>query len=377
MPFKLLTATAGLLIGSAALSQSDFPPDPASEPPPARVASDGPIVMPEDDGDEYPPRREPNGSAPIIRGWIAPPGHAPWQVQIYSTIPYTPAEIAADARLSPIPAQNPGGAQKKFLKERSAFERRHRCGGAYLGELWIVTAAHCVAGKPFTGNKLRNVLTHRRVRMGTQNLQRGGATYPIDAVVIHKDYVPGKKKADIALIRISTRGKVGRFQSGRLKSIRLHRVTSDTSPIGDSEFLEVSGWGLTGPLTVGAENIRVDQEGKIQRNPAQLHYVPVRHLSRKGCKKYEALRSSIKKGMICALGWSKSPDDAYGDSCLGDSGGPLVKRRSDGTVRLVGLVSWGKGCGLPDMPGVYVDISAYSDWILEAQEGVRSGISWR
>ncbi|RHZ30653.1 hypothetical protein DYB37_013895, partial [Aphanomyces astaci] len=45
------------------------------------------------------------------------------------------------------------------------------------------------------------------------------------------------------------------------------------------------------------------------------------------------------------------------DSCGGDSGGPLTIEEN-GTVRLVGLVSWGVSCGLRGLPGIYERASA-------------------
>lgn len=57
--------------------------------------------------------------------------------------------------------------------------------------------------------------------------------------------------------------------------------------------------------------------------------------------------------MLCA-------GDIYGgrDACQGDSGGPLVSNNI-----LVGVVSWGNGCGGRRKPGVYTDVSLLRDWI--------------
>lgn len=41
-------------------------------------------------------------------------------------------------------------------------------------------------------------------------------------------------------------------------------------------------------------------------------------------------------------------------------------RGDDGAFRLAGLVSWGVGCGQVGVPGVYVNVAHYLDWIESA-----------
>lgn len=55
------------------------------------------------------------------------------------------------------------------------------------------------------------------------------------------------------------------------------------------------------------------------------------------------------------------------DACEGDSGGPMVTLYRD-TWFLVGLVSWGEGCGKEDKLGVYTKVSNYNDWINRVRE---------
>ena len=53
-----------------------------------------------------------------------------------------------------------------------------------------------------------------------------------------------------------------------------------------------------------------------------------------------------------------------GDACKGDSGGPVTIMNSKTKKHvLIGIVSWGEGCGRVDKYGVYVKVSNFQAWI--------------
>lgn len=73
------------------------------------------------------------------------------------------------------------------------------------------------------------------------------------------------------------------------------------------------------------------------------------------CNASDSYNGTLDEGMICAGNFI----DGLIDSCQGDSGGPFVCNKV-----LYGIVSFGKGCGLPFFPGVYTKVSYFKDWIL-------------
>ena len=59
------------------------------------------------------------------------------------------------------------------------------------------------------------------------------------------------------------------------------------------------------------------------------------------------------------------------DTCQGDSGGPLVfvnPAHPRERATLLGITSWGKGCGNPKFPGLYARVSAFVSWINRTSE---------
>uniref|UniRef100_A0A667XGU5 Transmembrane serine protease 7 n=1 Tax=Myripristis murdjan TaxID=586833 RepID=A0A667XGU5_9TELE len=90
--------------------------------------------------------------------------------------------------------------------------------------------------------------------------------------------------------------------------------------------------------------------------PAVLQKAEVFILSQSECKKRYG---PISPRMLCA-----GVPSGEQDACRGDSGGPLSCRApGGGRWFLIGIVSWGAGCGRPNLPGVYTKVNKFTSWI--------------
>lgn len=307
----------------------------------AQEAVDPPVVemeIAEEEADE----------SRIVGGYRA--GPTPWQVQIFAKgdAEYTAAEIRAD--------RNRTDGKSKFLWMKDPWELNHRCGGVLIAADWILTAAHC-AKLPRPGN----FLAERGVRLGTQDLKVGGAIYRIERVVVHKDYDPARHIHDIALMRIVPERGSPRT---RAAPIRILGGKGGDLPLDANPFVTVTGWGLTGAREASMTMMR---DGKtVNRKSSTLMEVALSILPQSACEKVASYRTALIPETICA-----GSNDGR-DSCNGDSGGPMT--RAEGRERvLVGLVSFGYGCGIKGVPGLYVNAGAYRGWIAEAMNAAAPG----
>ncbi|MEU9479600.1 serine protease [Streptomyces sp. NPDC048191] len=221
------------------------------------------------------------------------------------------------------------------------------CGGVAVAPTAVLTAAHClgedVLGAP--GNRARDF----RVITGRTDLLSGeGREIAVRDARINPGYDSETNAGDFAVLTLA---------QPLPKSAVVGMAAAGDPAYAPGTKALVSGWGdLSG-------------DGAY---PRRLHAARVRVLPDELCARaypggpdgtYQA------RSMLCAGETAGGPD-----ACQGDSGGPLVV-----AGRLIGLVSWGNGCGKPGSPGVYTRVSEVVR-VLKATSGGQKGPhgrSWR
>jgi hypothetical protein len=300
-----------------------------------------------------PPLGEMGGGEPVLDAM------APWMAELYSTIPYTEAEKAADA-LKP-------ADQQEHLSERSDEELAHRCGGSLIAANLVLTAAHCVAMGKYEGDGMAKVLKERRIRLDTKFLGNGGTTFAVAGVAVPADYSPLTKQNDIALLLIKP--------DRDTYQMTVETLAVGRRPLTAGTRLITYGWGYTGPVPPGQSPL-LDLARELQHNPDFLRFGRMAVMRQDKCRERMPL---VASGMVCVVArdvvnGGESAHNVF--TCRGDSGGPLVR-----TVlhkdELVGITSWSVGCGYKDFPSVFTDVTKYRSWIDAARQQLKPGAAIR
>ncbi|PVI04580.1 trypsin-domain-containing protein [Periconia macrospinosa] len=197
-----------------------------------------------------------------------------------------------------------------------------QCGGSLLDETTVLSAAHCVTGESLEG---------MFIRTGSLNRDEGLFSN-ISAYTIHPQYDRDTSQNDVAILKLAT----PIAESSTIKYAKLAPANNDPAP---GSILTVGGWGVSNTAT--------------SHRPTLLQKVDVPVVSREECRtKYQSYL--VSEQMFCA-GYAEGGKD----SCQSDSGGPIV----DADKTVIGVVSWGFGCALPNYPGVYARVGALLDFI--------------
>lgn len=199
------------------------------------------------------------------------------------------------------------------------------CGGVVVAPSTILTAAHCLS-EEVLGVPL-NEVPDLKVISGRGDLRAAeGREIPVRAVWVNPEYDSFTNSGDFAALTLEK----------PLPETSVIRMAGQGDPAyAPGTGAAVYGWGDT---TGAGHYARVLRAARVRVLPDAV------------CE--EAYPGSsdgtyTTPSMLCA-------GDLEGgrDACQGDSGGPLVARG-----KLIGLVSWGSGCGRADSPGVYTRVS--------------------
>jgi secreted trypsin-like serine protease len=188
------------------------------------------------------------------------------------------------------------------------------CGASLVRPNKIITAAHCMI-KPastFQAVQGRPDLTDKKV----------GRTSGISSIWIHPGYNRTDNRNDFAILTLTK----------PFTGVQTIQLETSTKADRQGAVPTVFGWGDTsdtGPQDV-LQKLRVPDLGDAT------------------CLKN---KEYVDNGYAAASNVCAGYLDGRGDACQGDSGGPLVLNG-----RLLGTVSWGKGCAQANYPGVYAEI---------------------
>ena len=256
---------------------------------------------------------------------------------------------------------------------------QHICGGTIISEDYILTAAHCMC-RAFTGNRTITANTvagfslttpnpfNFFVRAGAYNLwtantpnTAGVETIQVSEIVCNPRFTAVEWQGfDIALLRLATPTTFPRVDLNFDPLLPLLGSTTIAVGWGDTAFRQ----------DIDVDN---DPDSNIPLGTASMQQVAMPFVPNKVCFSNATQLTGVIEDMLESKILNTDTQICAGfvrtggrDACFGDSGGPLLLRTpytKTGWTQ-VGITSWGVGCGVQKLPGVYARISALKGFIV-------------
>ncbi|UQX03345.1 serine protease [Streptomyces sp. RerS4] len=205
------------------------------------------------------------------------------------------------------------------------------CGGVLVGPTTVVTAAHCL-GRQVLGGPVESVTDLRVITGRTELHAEEGREIAVRAARVNPAYDARSNAGDLAVLELSEAVPAAHVLPMAAAGDEAYTPGTDA---------DVYGWGDTSGFGDYPHGLRAARVAVLDDEVCRRAYPG------------DADGRFQAESMVCAgdRGGGK-------DACQGDSGGPLVARG-----RLIGLVSWGRGCGRSDSPGVYTRIAPLVDFV--------------
>ncbi|XP_050087815.1 serine protease persephone-like [Anopheles aquasalis] len=218
----------------------------------------------------------------------------------------------------------------------------YRCGASLISPDFLLTAAHCI---PMSDRPTVAIL-------GTNNLAPGnhGTVIRLKAFFPHPEYRSNRNYHDIALVQLDRPIE----NEPDVNPICLH---DDRQDLPEDTVLSAEGYGIIDL----DRNQRSNQLMKVNLTTVAWHKCNQSFADANLLKNNRKLPQGIVETQYCATGVENNVTKMVGDTCQGDSGGPL-QVLIDKKYRLVGVTSFGNGCG-SNTPSVSTRVAAYIDWI--------------